>query len=1197
MLESIINDTIMFLTLLILSILIVSISGSIVCDNPSGPNCSPFSSFNFLNQESVGINQPTPASTDVSGITYDVVIQWTHQVGEVIDFTWEVYSDNKKDRFDCSTSKMWFNGIEVGSTSYFRGKRNDEPYCVFDMRDGILTNAYLQNPSQTVFFLFDNLMDPGSLFFIDKNRDLPIIPSDNFNPNHFDSTMVCTDPNGAQCNPITSINFDTTTVEFDYMSSGITDVKNSGTFDVVIQWIPPLYSTIFSSWKVYPSRVNDPFVCDTSRLWLNGTVVTATNGFDGTIPYCIFNIHDGVVDQAYIDNPGRTVFFLFDNLIGLGDVVFISEDFSKPVIASEDYNPFTDDPSIVCDNPSQATCNVIDTVSFVDNVSNLLTFTSPGSTIVNGVNYDMVIKWIANPSATLDYTWHITPVGKTFDCSTTKIWINGTVFDTVSGLNGAGVDYCYFDIRDGVIPQAIVDDPTHKVFFLLGAPLVKAGGDFVLGVNYDFSVVSLENYDPINSNPNIVCDDASGPNCNVINTVSFINVGDAPVAIDYSSLGLTTVNAVDYDMVIKWNIGPDDTITHSWIIYPDRNQDLTTCDGVKMWFNGTVFGSTLYFRGTRNDEPYCVVDMQYGKLPQAVLDEPFNKVFFLIDGVTGAFNIVKDYSVPIVSRERIVFYLYDRIATTASTDVNTGTTFTVTVGNLTYPDFPEFTGSDGCNSLEELMTTIKIGDCAVDVQIADNTNGVYTYYLPKELYYMCSYESSEVRKNIDFLTRMTFPEGTPQCKYFNPDLSIQVVVISVTTNSMSGIIPTDSNAPTLTILNSTFELCDPALFPLPEVTTVIYVKVSFTSDLIEIWDVPYLDGIDNALDVTLETCVFDTETYCIFQLTSNVCRQVVPIQGGGCSVDRFFTNTIYNFNIKSIILGIGTALIHEFSPIPTPLGLYEFPQEVCDLYNEFESHNVNDQFVSIVKVRNRPSPDWLHDQAYISFYEPLMIEVSLEDGTNGTETDLEIVSVEIIVRDDDGELINKLVFNRGNKIELMGYSWSPYYKDVHFCADTCFRFYTNHTTPYVEEVIYPQLFDICQYAGDTSSKDYFSFFPHIWFEGLALPTLNIEIKTIAVIQVCSDNRRMLLNGVELYPQSHISTTSSLKMATPLNADSVPRVVVDYEVDDALSNTKNLTSIFFSVVIALSLITTISVYFVCKPSRTHVKIRDSNTVDF
>ena len=63
----------------------------------------------------------------------------------------------------------------------------------------------------------------------------------------------------------------------------------------------------------------------------------------------------------------------------------------------------------------------------------------------------------------------------------------------------------------------------------------------------------------------IVCDDASGPDCNVITTTSFANV--ASVTFTYNSLGNTKVDGIDYDVVIRWQPETGAQITHSWWIH------------------------------------------------------------------------------------------------------------------------------------------------------------------------------------------------------------------------------------------------------------------------------------------------------------------------------------------------------------------------------------------------------------------------------------------------------------------------------------------------------------------------------------------------------------------------------------------------------------------------------------------------------
>lgn len=1194
-----------------------TVNGSVVCDNPTGPSCSPFTTYNFANQESVTIVQPSAQNTIVDGVTYDVVIEWTNQIGEVIDFSWEIYPDRKRRRFECENAKMWFDGIIVDTSKYFRGRRNDEPYCVFNMQNGILPNSLLQNPTGKVFFLLDNIMDDGDDYYIDKNRDSPVISSDNFNPNlYIDVNIICENPSGSQCNPYDNYDFSVSSVTIDYPPPANTDVVGGlGVFDTVVQWKPELGATIDHTWRIKPQRRNNNFDCSNSFVWLNGTVANSISAVDPTdnFPYCIFDIHNGLLNQSYIDNPGTTVFFLFDNIQEVSKDIYITRDFSIPIVSAENYDPIGDNPSLVCDDESANVCNVYTGFAFSDSVTAInFDFIENGNgdtTIVDGVEYDMVVKWIDEIDKDIEYAWKITPgpsnAGQNLDCSTSGIWINGTVYPLVLELDINGDDTCYTDINEGVLSQEIIDDPRGLVFFLLDRPLIRDGRELQIQEDFTKPVYSIGNYDPAASNPSIVCDDPDGPNCNVINDVIF--AGDS-VSTTYVQQTDTIVDDVAYDHVIKWNGPIDEVITYSWEVYPTQNNNhLTTCDNFKMWFNGTIVGSTLYFRGANNDEPYCVVDMQYGVLSDAILQDPSNKIFFLFGSETirnnRDFNIDKNFDEPIVSRENIIFYLYDRIATTASTDNNLGTTFTVTVAELTYPSFPEFQGIGNCNTMETVMSSILIGDCNVDVETADNVNGVYTYFLPKENYYLCSFESEPVGNDIEFTTELFFSTGTPQCNYFNPLVASQSVVIEVPSNSMNGIDDTPRQGPRQDLLSYDIELCDTEDFPVPRFVATFEFNVSYSGDSVELYGTPKLDTSDNILSILNKTCT-DTvqsglDNYCIYRFKSSICRPLIAVNGG-CSVDRFFTHTVIDFAVREVVdSGTGTAFVEDFGNVPTPIGLEVFTGDICTIEEEFEELFVTDQVTSTVKVRNRPNPDWNEEITVLSFYDPLIVQVSLDDTTdNSTSSNLEINSVEIIIRDSvTKEIINKYYFNRGNKLSLLQFSWSPYYKDVHFCNSLCGNFYLdnpNTTTVYSQSTIEPQLFDICQTADYVSYKDYFSFMPYIWFKNLDRPTVDIEINTISKLQTCDDSRRMLFTK-QSTENKFVRTGATVQLITPLNHDGPPRIQVSSDIGKELEDTKKVTTALYITTIIMAIALSIVTFLYFRKSKVnHVRV---SVIDF
>lgn len=147
--------------ILILLLIIGTANAFIVCDDATGPNCNVDSTTSFANTASVTYTYTSTGNTVVDGVTYDVVVRWNPEAGAIIDHSWQIIAESKRATFDCTNSRMWFNGITVDATSGFTGSKNNIPMCIFNMQTGILTSAYLNNPGSTVFFLFQNIATPG----------------------------------------------------------------------------------------------------------------------------------------------------------------------------------------------------------------------------------------------------------------------------------------------------------------------------------------------------------------------------------------------------------------------------------------------------------------------------------------------------------------------------------------------------------------------------------------------------------------------------------------------------------------------------------------------------------------------------------------------------------------------------------------------------------------------------------------------------------------------------------------------------------------------------------------------------------------------------------------------------------------------------------------------------------------------------
>ena len=108
--------------LLLLILLMGSVCrASIVCDNPTGPNCNVDTSITFNGAGVTTVDYGgSPGSTIVSGVTYEYVIQLLPS--DPIDSSWIMIEARRNHDFDCSACRMWYNGIIVDAADTFVGK-------------------------------------------------------------------------------------------------------------------------------------------------------------------------------------------------------------------------------------------------------------------------------------------------------------------------------------------------------------------------------------------------------------------------------------------------------------------------------------------------------------------------------------------------------------------------------------------------------------------------------------------------------------------------------------------------------------------------------------------------------------------------------------------------------------------------------------------------------------------------------------------------------------------------------------------------------------------------------------------------------------------------------------------------------------------------------------------------------------------
>lgn len=322
-----------------------------MCDDLNN-NCNVITDLSFEND--LEFKYESPGITTVGGVDYDVVIQLLPG-DDPITHTWEVYPDHRRDPFDCSTSKMWFDNTIVGATTYWRRfRRKYYPYCVFDIHDGILTSSFIESPNNRIFFLFDSITGNRDYLNIDKNFDTPIIPKSNYDDS-FNPTIVCDEPEGDECDVIETVSFvDKTSVDWVFEIGTGTRV-NGTLYDSVVKWIPNVNTTIDSSWELFAKQNGVPIDCTKTKLWMNGTIAYAISKTRATNDdkYCVYDMANGLLSDEYLANPGQTKFFLFESgFIAEGETVVIQPNHDNEILSIREYADLqSDTPEQGCQYP------------------------------------------------------------------------------------------------------------------------------------------------------------------------------------------------------------------------------------------------------------------------------------------------------------------------------------------------------------------------------------------------------------------------------------------------------------------------------------------------------------------------------------------------------------------------------------------------------------------------------------------------------------------------------------------------------------------------------------------------------------------------------------------------------------------------------------------------------------------------------
>lgn len=176
--------------------LVSLVSSAMGSNPPCSGDCTIFSNISFAYKDLISFEYPSPDATTIDTLPYDTVIEWVPEPGAHLSHSFEVYlgpNSLGSAPFDCSDAKLWVNGTSAGATSYTRGAQNDIDYCIFDVHNGVFSRDILENPVD-VYFLFNGLTDVGAEIYIAKNRDTPVVASEDliFYLYEFESTATAT---------------------------------------------------------------------------------------------------------------------------------------------------------------------------------------------------------------------------------------------------------------------------------------------------------------------------------------------------------------------------------------------------------------------------------------------------------------------------------------------------------------------------------------------------------------------------------------------------------------------------------------------------------------------------------------------------------------------------------------------------------------------------------------------------------------------------------------------------------------------------------------------------------------------------------------------------------------------------------------------------------------------------------------------
>lgn len=631
-----------------------------------------------------------------------------------------------------------------------------------------------------------------------------------------------------------------------------------------------------------------------------------------------------------------------------------------------------------------------------------------------------------------------------------------------------------------------------------------------------------------------ICD-AVGASCNVIENEPFANSDSLLVTLPAATS--TVVDTVVYQYVYHWVPENGHSLIHSFDVYSIGTP--VVCGELKLGIAtgaGTrvLTGFTAETRGSLN---VCVADINevFDRDLLLAADEVY-LLFRNIGPVMGdSIFIDRNYDVDVRPLPDVVYYNYDLNNTSLDTYTQ-GTEISLTIHQHVYNEKDIST----CKTMDNTMNTIQLSGtdpaCTLtrtSTTVVDNGK-VYTYEMSKLAYELCKSGSTSVGGDVTYATTITLNQATPlvdgdgaPCVLFRSglgedtqELEITLAVDGITDSDTIG----DAEVATVQVTNFAIERCDVFAYLVPSHYSLFTLDFVYAGDTMTFDDINsvYLDAVSDFFTVesgptTVSLTNGKKTTYVI---KSAECRPTLVNDDGDCVLEQTSLNTIKNM-VMNVADGAETNQV-TFLEIPTAMENARFAASSCSQPTDHTIQELTDNYVGVATLRNLPNPDFSTVPGEgVKFYEPLIVQLELQDvGGALAESDLQIQSVAVSVEDpsNPGTTLAYKMFNKGDKKTLLGYDWTSYYNDAHFCRDedgagTCSAFvdvvanqnaFTNAWTA-MEEA------SICQTGSDTSIKDYFTFNADQWFTSIQLPLLSVKVDVTAVISDCSTalNRRRL----------------------------------------------------------------------------------------